>query len=96
MVQNKKLLKLDTPLKVGDVVMFRDRFKKTKYGIFQITKIIEDVHIDATCIAKSKDYYCTLGKSLYWSKVAHSKNQSTNCELTYILPVGKLLFNAQL
>lgn len=91
---NRKLLTMDTPLKIGDIVMFRDRFKPKKYAIFQIIKIVDEIHIYSTCIGPKTNAFYIKGTNIYWNKEAHCENQSRSCELTYYLPVGNLLFNA--
>ena len=83
---------MDMPLSVGDVVMFRDRFKQDKYAILQVVKITDDIHIDAECLSTHGGYYLTPGRTIYWHKQAHCDNQSTTIDLTYYLTAGSLLY----
>ena len=80
------------PLSIGDIVMFRDRFQKHKYAILQIVKIIEDNHIEAECLSSEGGYYLTAGRTIYWDKDCHCKNQSTTIDLTYYLTAASLLY----
>ncbi len=98
----KRLLKEDTVLKIGDVLLFRNRFNKDKYAILQITEIMVnydsntntdiDVGYYSTVLASSG--YYTKGNSYYWDKGAHC-NQHRSSELTYYLPHGTLLYGKE-
>ena len=84
-------MKLDSPLKIGDIVMFRDRFKKNSYAIVKVTSIRDNIHIDSDILV-SNNYYMTVGNRIYWDKESHCKNQSTTIDLTYFCKLGNLLY----
>jgi len=93
-MENKLLTKQDS-LSVGDVLLFRNRFNKKKYAIMRVVELVDcngrpDGYFYVECI-KSNGVY-SVGASFGCNFIAHCTNNNTATELTYIMPVGTILY----
>lgn len=93
MVETKRLLKQTDIVSVGDLLMFRDRFKKNNYALFKVDTVCENNEsIYAECVSVTNFKHYKVGLTVYFSKSAHTIDQRRETALTYILPVGNLLY----
>jgi len=90
----KKLIEPTDELTKNKILMFVNRENENIYAIMKITEIIyrnnKIDYIYAECISSTKNYY-TKGRIYGCDYKAHLDN-SSGPELTYILPVGDILF----
>lgn len=74
---------METPLDIGDYVMFRRRFKPKEFAIFKVVNNYDDLSYDAICLFSCSHY--RKDSDVYFEKAAHCEGQNRCTELTYKL-----------
>ena len=74
---NKVLLRKDTPLGLGDIIMEVSRFNKNHYVIYKVVKLVpENDEMMIELVATKCGIYNTIGKIYYSNISAHQVHKN--------------------